>query len=175
MVDVHFDFFDKGNKIILGVVMVEDFEVILQETKAVDKREGQNFYHWTLEAMHFALTYLVEDDVEEVTFKNQQKLIFEWLVKDSYKENYEDHYGKIKKLLYRLVEEGGTFGYEVVKGDKNRAKKYLKSNFKKSAVSGGAGDLTSLFVTGDTNKGKGTFKSTPDNVIDFLERTRKEA
>lgn len=171
MVEVYFDFFDRGHKIVLGVVMVEDFEVILQESKEIDKVEGQNFYHWSLDAMDYALQLLGEDDIDEVQFKNQQKLVFEWLINDSYKENYELQYGKIKKKLFRLVEEGSTFGFDVIKGDKNKAKKHLRKNNKKKELGGYTGDLTSLFVTGDKDKDKK--RSTSAEVIDFLQRRRQ--
>lgn len=162
--DVYFDFTESGSNITLGVVMVEDFDTILQEMKTVQKGADTNFYHWTLEAFEYALELLLEDDFDEVCFKNQQKLIFEWLVNGNYKEHYEGYYEGVKENLVNLVNSGGEFTYEVVKGDANRAKKYLRKSVKKTVVSSAAtGDLTSLF------------KSNSVNVVEFLNRNRKQA
>lgn len=161
--DVYFDYVESGSNITLGVVMVEDFDTILQQTKTVKKGVDTNFYHWTLEAMEYALELLLEDDFDEVNFKSQQRLIFDWLLKDSYKEQYDAYYEDIKKHLAKLVAEGGTFGYEIIKGDANRAKKYLKKHVPKMAGASVKGDLTGLFSTSN------------DKVVDFLQANRKKA
>lgn len=157
--DVYFDYVEVGsNKLELGVVMVEDFEVLLQEKKIVTKGIDTNFYHWSLEAMEFALELLTEDDFDEVCLKSQQKQLFDWLVKGNYKDGYSPYYEEIKTYLQGLVENGGTFTYEVVKGANNKAKKFLKKNATKVTAEPVKGDLTGMFA------------SSHKNVVEFLKK-----
>lgn len=164
--DVYFDYIEDGKDIKLGVVVEEDFDVILREMKTVQKGADTNFYHWTLDALEFALEFINEEEYDVAVLKNQQKLIFEWLVNDNYKESYDAYYKPVKKLMSTIVSEGGLCSYEVIKGEKNVAKKYLKKNAGVKTRNGSgssSGDLTGLFK--DTNK----------NVINILDKMKKQA
>lgn len=161
--DLHFDYVEETDTVLLGVVMVEDFSVILQEQKRVPKVDGENFYHWGLAALDFGLDLLMEDDVELVVLKNQQQLLFSWLEKGTYKENYAGYYVGIEEKMGYLVESGSKVEYEKIKGSQNRAKKFIKKNTIPRVTKPVTGDLTSRFA------------GTGSKVIAFKGWGRKEA
>lgn len=169
MIDVFFDYKDLGNKLQLGVVfktsVTPDNKVgktILQETKEIIKPAESNFYHWTIEAFLFAIDLVKEDSEEAVVFKNQQVYVFDWLIKGTYKEAYATYYDDLYNSLQEINDLDIRIEYEVISGEKNEAKKYMKKLAKKGS-SNSKGSLNNIF------------NNSHKNVVSILNHARKKA
>ncbi|MCH4866791.1 hypothetical protein [Bacillus sp. 1006-3] len=126
MFAIYFDYKDLGQNIMLGVIVYEDMDKIIQETKTIKKSGKTNFDH-TLEAWVYATELVKEEGFDDIKFLNQNKLIFDWLAKGNYTEERAVYYDQIKKnMMYMKADGANALEYEVIKGDKNEAKKYLK-------------------------------------------------
>ncbi|PGT89828.1 hypothetical protein [Bacillus thuringiensis] len=143
MFQVYFDYKNAGDDLLLGIVVKDGQSTVLQENKLVPKEEGLTNYEYSLEAWRWAMERTVEEDYDQVTFYNQNQLLFTWAVKGTYSDVRKPYYDDILPKLHGMIEEGYHVGFEVVVGTKNLAKKYIQRIGKNVSV---AGSFNSLFA-----------------------------
>lgn len=141
MFGVYFDYKDAGTDIMLCTVIHDGVDVVLQDTKKVAKIDGQTNYESSLEAWKWATQVVLDEDFDEVTFYNQNKLIFDWAVSGKFTAARAHYYKTILGNIKQMVDYGYQAGFEVIKGDKNLAKKYLK----KAGTVAAKGSFNNLF------------------------------
>lgn len=170
-IDVFYDYKDLGEKIALGVVLMEEDEMVYQEYKEIDKPKGTNYYHWTIEAMLYALETIEDTGDEAVKLLNQQKQVVDWLANQNYGENYQAHYTRLMQKLAELS-QSIQMDYEIIEGTKNKAKKYLdklkKDGKLKSRTGGSLNEIFGNIGKKDANqkpktqkKSNGTYSKQP--------------
>ena len=141
MFGVYFDYKDAGTDIVLGVIVHDGSSTVLRDSKKVPKVEGQTNYEFSLEAWKWATDVVLNEDFDEVTFCNQNKLIFDWAISGRYTKARAHYYESIIGNIQQMIDAGYEANFEVVKGEKNLAKKYLK----KFHVAPARGSFNNLF------------------------------
>jgi len=134
------------SKVISSVQVFEEltkFEPVIVETERAD---GATFLDDELEAFLLAMEVVVGEEFDDVVLYNQNKLLFDWLMKMSHESVLrEAYYVKIKGLMQKAyIENGTTIKSGVVKGKDNEAKTSLKKYMKNRGQD--LQDLTSMFA-----------------------------
>lgn len=143
---VYFTSKEVGSTLLLGVVAYEDFEMF---PEIIEERRTINETHYENELLAFkrALEFILEEGFDDIELINQNKLIFDWLRRNSHENTLRDTlYKQIKTLFREIVGNGAKISYRVVKGNKNEAKRYLDKYAEKIEITE---DLTSLFTSAD--------------------------
>lgn len=136
-VNLYFDFVKKQGQVILGAVMYERGKSIRHEFKKVKRLSGEesskyNQFHSTIKALSLGIEGLREWIKKErvgnvdVLLMNQNELVFKWLAEQSYDLSYKELFNELE---YRLMEvlDYTEFGFVVIQGKENKAKKMLKT------------------------------------------------
>ncbi|MBX9158487.1 hypothetical protein [Bacillus cereus] len=142
MYEVYFDYKDIGDQLLLGIVVKDGADTIIQDKKTVPKDPNLSNYEYSLEAWKWASQAVIDEDLDEVKFMNQNQYIFDWAGKRSYSDIRKPYYEVIIPNLDAMVDVGYQVGFEVIKGTKNLAKKYLNGMSKGVTI---AGSFNSLF------------------------------
>jgi hypothetical protein len=127
-----------STSIILGVAIYlkEGSAVdIAKNFKQIEKFEGENNFHWTLDAMILALDEALKLSPKysnhQIVLMNQNALVFQWIENGCSNPNYEDKIGRIEEQLIAL----GIYrcSFKVIDGKVNRVKKLLDAQKVKGA------------------------------------------
>lgn len=137
--EVYFDFVEIGNDIEVGMAIVEDEEVVgsyVKEYEDAKRLTNGNNYHFTLTAWRDAVRYLItyviseglEDELEQVTFCNQNALIFKWASSGECSETYARILAQVMDATHSLndLASGLRYAFKKVESKNNRVKKLLK-------------------------------------------------
>lgn len=156
---VHFKSKEVGSKLVLGVSVWDGFEempFIAKERPAITG----SFLEEEALAFKMALETILEEGYDDVMLYNQNKLIFDWLGRESHDNKMRDTiYKQIIELMYAIADEGIQISYTVIKGKDNEAQKQLKE-YTKDMVE--IKNLTEMFKRKEDN----------NNVIDFSREAR---
>lgn len=139
---VYFTSKEVVDKLYLGVVILDNFVRLPELVKERRTIDG-TFYEKEALAFKYALEDILEEGYDSVTLYNQNKLMFDWLMRTQPHENTmrDMIYEQIKELMYEIVEQGTEVNFEVIKGNKNEAKKYLDKYVKDVPVRGNLSDM----------------------------------
>lgn len=156
---VYFSSKEVSGKCVLCVKVLDGYEVLPEVVKEIKRFNGTQ-YERELLAFKLALQTILDEEYDDVTLLNQNKLLFEWLVKGTKHSNNlrQTLYNQINELMNEIVDSQIKIGYKIVKGKDNLAKKYLD---KHTDVFNDSVDLTSKFGT-----------SARGNVINFSREAR---
>lgn len=131
--DVYFDYIYLGGPqhMILVAAMIYDGEgsIVLaesEERRGVGPQNKHNLEHAIL-AFDFAITKVQQNYLESVVFKNQNNLVFSWILQESNPRKVVIN--ARKKLINYLTTEGlnADAQFEEVVGKDNPVKKYFKT------------------------------------------------
>lgn len=131
--DVYFDYIYLGGPqhMILVATMIYDGEgsIVLaesEERRGVGPQNKHNLEHAIL-AFDFAITKVQQNYLESVVFKNQNNLVFSWILQESNPRKVVIN--ARKKLINYLTTEGlnADAQFEEVVGKDNPVKKYFKT------------------------------------------------
>ena len=131
--DVYFDYIYLGGpqNMILVATMIYDGEgsIVLaesEERRGVGPQNKHNLEHAIL-AFDFAITKVQQNYLESVVFKNQNNLVFSWILQESNPRKVVIN--ARKKLINYLTTEGlnADAQFEEVVGKDNPVKKYFKT------------------------------------------------
>lgn len=131
--DVYFDYIYLGGPqhMILVATMIYDGEgsIVLaesEERRGVGPQNKHNLEHAIL-AFDFAITKVQQNYLESVVFKNQNNLVFSWILQESNPRKVVTN--ARKKLINYLTTEGlnADAQFEEVVGKDNPVKKYFKT------------------------------------------------
>lgn len=131
--DVYFDYIYLGGPqhMILVATMIYDGEgsIVLaesEERRGVGPQNKHNLEHAIL-AFDFAITKVQQNYLESVVFKNQNNLVFSWILQESNPRKVVIN--ARKKLITYLTTEGlnADAQFEEVVGKDNPVKKYFKT------------------------------------------------
>lgn len=129
MFNIYFDYQVVGNgKVKLGVYLEDDgveelLDFIIVE---VDAKEGvPSAYNLDYALMAFKQAIITSEEygLDNLRFMNQNELIFDWVMNDQRDKRKE--VGQVVDNLNRITMIGLESEYEVVKSNKNKAKKKL--------------------------------------------------
>lgn len=137
--EVFFDYVAIGSDIEVGVAIVEDDEVVGSKLKTYENAKvltNGNNYHFTLTAWRDAVKYLItyviqeglETDLEQVTFCNQNHLIFKWASSGKCDETYARILAQVMDATTSLndLTSNLRYAFKKVASKNNRVKKLLK-------------------------------------------------
>lgn len=138
---------DIEDKVHLAVVSYEGFSSFPPVDQEMDMIPEATFYEYETAALLSALEVIEDEGYDEVTLYNQNKLVFDWIKRFNHDNKVRQTlYTEVRKKMQSLADEGVVVKYQLVKGDKNEAKKHLKKYFKKKdKQQDGPVDLTALF------------------------------
>lgn len=131
---IYFDFY-KGNGVtLIGVSGYENeysFKPLMKKVEVVKEDYGYNQYHLSIKAFDLAVREIYShmckgNKVGNVIFLNQNDLIFSWLYKQNYSNNYKFVFSELERDLIKIV-DSMTFEYKKIKGKENKAKDILKN------------------------------------------------
>lgn len=119
------------------VVTDEDDSLFLEDMKQTKGLGPQANYNldYSLMAFDFALDVIKENDFEEATFYNQNKVIFTWV--NDVDCSARDILGSLRsKIVILMKEHDFSIAFSGVESAKNKAKKLLNKQKKADATKG---------------------------------------
>lgn len=155
--DVYFDYIFMGgpdNKILVATMIYDSEGDILlaesQERKGVGPQVKHNLEHAIL-AFDYAITLVKQNYLESVVFKNQNKLVFTWILQENSKRKGVKQ--ARDKLVSYLTLEGleADARFEEVTGKDNPVKKYFKKKVGTVKAAKDSGSFNELLKTSTTS------------------------
>lgn len=129
MFNIYFDYQVVGNKKVkLGVYLEDDgveemLDFVIVEVDAKDGVPTSFNLDYALMAFKQAVNTAEEYGLDNLRFMNQNELIFTWVMSDQRDKRKE--VGQVVDSLNRITLKGIQSEYEVIKSNKNKAKKKL--------------------------------------------------
>lgn len=134
---IYFDYVKVNGSIVVGTASYESEKSLRSSFKGINVVEGKevenyNQFHSSIRALQYALNeaknWIDSNNIKEIeiTLLNQNSLIFDWLLQQSFDVEYEELFMEVYDTIEEMVETT-DFRYKVIKGKDNKAKKLLKS------------------------------------------------
>lgn len=174
--DVYFDYIYIGGPqhTVLVATMIYDNEgtLILAESterQGVGPQNKHNLDHAVL-AFDYAITITQQNYLDSVVFKNQNNLVFSWILQDNHPRKVVQN--ARRKLIQYLTTEGldADAEFEEIVGKDNPVKKHFKKNISAAKAAKSKGSFNDL-LKGVTSKGGEETPNTSKKDVDYMVET----